>query len=138
MAHSFQTGYGKHTFGVFKEPQTAGDYITKKKAHVMFCNVNPCAPGAKVNTQGDLTLLRNNVISTDIINTTNLDVNLITKMDLADVTVCDPSYNSTDVSGNNDIYYNYTIDPSGQLFGDTICGVNNYVKYLVYNPPTNE
>ena len=137
MAHSFQTGYGKNTFGVFKEPQTSGDYITKKKARVMFCSVNPCAPGAKVNTQGDLSLLRNNVTSTDIINTTSLGVNLITKMDLADVTVTDPSYNSLGAS-DNDVYYTYTIDPSGQLFGNTICGVSNYVKYLVYNPPSNE
>lgn len=138
MAHSFKTGYGKHTFGVFKEPQTASDYITKKKSEVIFCNVNPCVPNIIVNTQGDLTLLRKTLISTDVIDTTNLDVNLITKMDLTDVTSCDPSYNSLNVDANGEIYYTYTIDPSGELFGNTICGLNNYVKYMVYNPPTNE
>ena len=32
-------------------------------------------------------------------------------------------------------YNRYIIDPSGQLFGNTQCGVNNFLNYLVYNPP---
>ena len=32
-------------------------------------------------------------------------------------------------------YLDYTIDPCGNLFGNTLCGSNNYRHYLVYNPP---
>ena len=32
-------------------------------------------------------------------------------------------------------YADYTIDPCGNLFGNTLCGTNNYRNYLVYNPP---
>jgi len=30
-------------------------------------------------------------------------------------------------------YLRYNIDPSGNLFGNTDCGINNFVKYLVNN-----
>ena len=29
-------------------------------------------------------------------------------------------------------YLDYNIDPCGNLFGNTICGINNYVNYMVY------
>ena len=32
-------------------------------------------------------------------------------------------------------YLDYTIDPSGNLFGNTVCGTNNFQNYLVFNPP---
>ena len=31
-------------------------------------------------------------------------------------------------------YLDYTIDPCGKLFGNTICGINNYQNYLQPNP----
>ena len=31
MAHSFKSSSGKPAFGVFSEPQTAGDYLYNKK-----------------------------------------------------------------------------------------------------------
>jgi hypothetical protein len=61
---------------------------------------------------------------------------LITKLDLKDVTVVE------DFSGNvvpstinvtSIPYLSYNIDPSGNLFGNSQCGINNYVKYMVYN-----
>ena len=32
-------------------------------------------------------------------------------------------------------FLDYNIDPSGVLFGNTICGANNYVSFMVYNLP---
>jgi hypothetical protein len=32
-------------------------------------------------------------------------------------------------------YVNYNIDPCGSLFGNSICGINNYQNFVVYNPP---
>ena len=31
--------------------------------------------------------------------------------------------------------WNHTIDPVGELFGNTQCGIENYTHYMVYNPP---
>jgi hypothetical protein len=33
-------------------------------------------------------------------------------------------------------YINYTIDPYGQLFGNSQCGELNYTKYMVFYPPS--
>ena len=52
--------------------------------------------------------------------------------------------NIFDTSGNNYPtnlslltipYLEYTIDPSGNLFGNTVCGTDNFQNYLVFNPP---
>jgi hypothetical protein len=32
-------------------------------------------------------------------------------------------------------YTTYTIDPSGNLFGNTECGLENWKNYLVLEPP---
>ena len=32
--------------------------------------------------------------------------------------------------------WNHTIDPVGELFGNSQCGIENYIHYMVYNPPT--
>ena len=32
-------------------------------------------------------------------------------------------------------YLNYTIDPSGVLFGNTECGINNFENFWVPYPP---
>jgi len=56
---------------------------------------------------------------------------LITKLNLMDVNVVQP----VDMSMNSIPYLYYNIDPSGQLFGNTVCGINNFLNYLEYNPP---
>ena len=74
-------------------------------------------------------------------NKNNLNINLITKLDLTNVCVIEDA--SGNVCANYGIIYveipnfynRYIIDPSGQLFGNTSCGVNNFLNYLVYNPP---
>ena len=59
------------------------------------------------------------------------------KLNLSDVPII------IDTSGNYPAYLDvtsipyldYTIDPSGNLFGNTICGTNNFQNYLQLNPP---
>ena len=71
-------------------------------------------------------------------NNYNLNINLATKLDLTNISIIE------DASGNicpttiiyNEIpnFYNrYIIDPKGELFGNTECGVNNFLSYLVLN-----
>lgn len=143
MAHSFKSKSGKSAFGVFSEPLEAGEYIYNKKARTTYC-VDNCIPKLKVNTESNLMLYkRANKLKfypcKNLINKANLNINLITKLDLKDVPViADLSGNVPTIIEQNAIpYLEYNIDPSGNLFGNTICGINNYVQYMVYDTSYN-
>ena len=152
MAHSFKTNSGYRTFGVFSEPADAGDYTYNKKARASFCVANNCTPAVKVGSQSNLLLFnRSNKISVfpcqNFINKANLNSNLITQLNLFNVpviqnketgdipTTITPALNST-ASTYTPPYLKYNIDPSGNLFGNTVCGINNYINYIEYIPPT--
>jgi hypothetical protein len=152
MAHSFKTNLGKSAFGVYKESLDANEYITNKTAQTTFCYPNVCTPSRTVNTQGNLlSLWRSNKLTFykngyARFNKLNLNMNLITKLDLKYVPVVQSNNtpfetptNINFVDGSTgvfvDPYLNYQIDPSGVLFGNTICGINNYLDFVVYNPP---
>ena len=40
-----------------------------------------------------------------------------------------------DANSQVPFYFYYTIDPLGELFGKTPCGILNYTNYMVFNPP---
>jgi len=140
MAHSFKNFSAKAAFGVNKESNQAGDYILKKKANAIYCK---SCERYTLNSQGDLNLLRmvKNKKKELPFNKNNLNINLVTKLDLKNVCVIEDA--SGNVCSNNGIVYSeipnfyneYIIDPSGHLFGNTSCGINNFLNYLVYNPP---
>ena len=138
----FKPYMGKNTFGVLKEPQEAGQYILNKTATTSFCTPNVCVPSRTLASQSSRLILRkaNKIYFSrcqDPYNTANLNINLVTALDLSGVPVI------IDVSGNYptnlDVtsipYLDYTIDPSGNLFGNTVCGADNYQNYLKFNPP---
>ena len=146
MASSFTTNNGFKSFGVFKESQAPADYTLNKTAKTIFCNANVCVPSKSVGSQGQLSILRaaNNLKYYDCVDSfdkTNLNVNLITKLDLTDVCVIESNtalpecptplgpQTSADASG-------VIIDPFGLLFGNDVCGINNFTRYMVYNPPS--
>jgi len=162
MSNSFKSINGKRTFGGFKESISSSDYINKKKIQQMFCNANL---KTKVVSQGDLQLLRLAKYSKyyccpDPIDTTNLNINLITRLDLSGVSVVvnnethqsptpietgstsivetlialiaeqfDPTLSLTQTVPS---YLQYTIDPNGELFGNTVCGLNNYTRFMTF------
>jgi len=74
------------------------------------------------------------------IDPTQLYINLITKLDLSDniIVVTDLSSNDYPVQINKTAtpYLEYNIDPSGSLFGNTVCGINNFENFIVYNSPS--
>jgi len=138
----FKSYMGKNTFGTLKESNEAGEYILNKNATTIFCSPNSCIPSRTVATQRNrLLLIKANSIyfSTyqNPYNAANLNINLVTKLNLTNVPVIQqnkpyavPAYlNKTAIP-----YLDYTIDPSGNLFGNTICGTDNYQNYLQYNP----
>jgi hypothetical protein len=143
MARSFKTYPGRPTFEVFNEPLDAGEYIKNKRAIATFCGANVCKPSRAVNTQSNLLLLNRanylNYYSCGNIDTTNLYINLLTTLDLSDVPVIQsntaPFISPTTITSSATAYTSYVVDPSGNLFGNTTCGINNYENYLVYNPP---
>jgi len=147
MAHSFKVIPARATFGVFNESNDAGAYILNKKAKATFCAANNCTAGIKVKSQGNLLLLKqSNYLNfyqcTNNIDPTNLNINLITKLNLQNVPVIQsnksPYETPTSIIPNttsSTIYLDYIIDPIGNLFGNTPCGLNNYLNYLEYNPP---
>lgn len=137
MSRPFKTYSGKATFAEVKEPISGREYILNKIAKMNYCNSNMCLPNQKVNTQGNLLLLKksNKLKNTSNFNKNELYNNLYTKLDLKDICPI------TDLSGNCPVeidplnpippYINYIIDPSGALFGDSSCGITNFTSYMV-------
>jgi hypothetical protein len=147
MAHSFKNYPAKPAFGSNRESINAGDYILRKKARSAFCTSGICPQKYILNTQGELNLLRTAKYLDSAkcklpFDKNNLNINLVTKLDLTDVCViADATANacatSIIYSEIPDFYNEYIIDPSGNLFGNTQCGINNFLSYLVYNPRYN-
>ena len=147
MSRPFKPYMGKNTFGVLKEPQEAGQYILNKKAINSFCPPNVCVPSRTVVTQSNKLLLRqaNEIYFSDCRNPysiADLNINLVTKLNLSDVPVIQqnnvtnpPSTIPAYLDTTTIPYLAYTIDPSGNLFGNTICGTNKIQNYLQFNPP---
>lgn len=140
----FNTYMGKNTFGVLKEPQNSGDYILNKRSLVGFCPPSVCSSISRSGiTQSDRLSLKkaNALYFSDLQNpydSADLNINLVTQLDLSGRSVI------ADASGNAPAqlsiysipYLDYTIDPSGSLFGNTICGATNFTQYLTYTDPS--
>jgi hypothetical protein len=132
MARSFNTNSGRSAFGVFKEPNTSGDYVLNKKSKSTFCSRNKRICCNTFSDQSNLLSAKKlNTVNYKLINTSDLDINLITELNLKDVNV----FQTFGMSSEPFFYYN--IDPSGQLFGNTTCGINNFLHYSEYTPPYN-
>ena len=145
MAHSFKTNSGKASFGVFSEPLEASEYIYNKKARATYCAPNNCTPKVRVGAESNLLLFNRSkrlafYPCKNAINKANLYINLITKMDLTSVPVI-LDFSGNQVPSTIDLtsipYLRYDIDPSGNLFGNTTCGINNFEKYMVYDVSNN-
>jgi hypothetical protein len=144
MSRPFAKNNGKTTFAQFKEPLNASQYTLTKKIKNEFCKPDYCQPNKNVYSQSNYIRLKQvNYIELNPcnnINNTQLYINLITKLDLSNNAIV-----VTDLSGNGypvridttvEPYLKYNIDPNGNLFGNTVCGVNNFENYLAYNKPS--
>ena len=146
----------KPAFGTLKENGFQSDYIANKKAKLIYCKERLYCDkllrassydqkslfnrGLNIKNLGNCTLLP--------FNKSNLIVNLYSKEDLVDVctvikgypcdqinecTACDTPC-TIDADLTEPFNFNYTIDPQGTLFGNTPCGVNNFVHYMEFTP----
>ena len=144
MARPFtNSSSANKAFGVFSGSQDAGNYIHNKKAKSTYCS-NTCSPSLKFGSESNRLLFKTSYKMgvypcLNSINKANLNINLITKLDLTDVHVIQDFSGNTWPSTINtmntvpDPYLRYNIDPSGNLFGNDICGINNWEKYMVYS-----
>lgn len=118
--NSFNINQPSSTFAKVKESQTAGDYISRKKSKYTFINksVNCCSTYPNFNKLQ----LYSNLYSELRLNnnvpviTKNINKETPTKLDNTAIP-----------------YLEYTIDASGNLFGNSVCGINNYRNYVIYN-----
>lgn len=141
MSRPFAKNNGKTTFAQLKDTYDAGEYISIKKTKYSFCKPDYCHPNNNLYSQSNYMLLKkaNNIKldPCDYIDKTQLYINLITKLDLSDnvIIVEDLSGNTNPVIIDTmiDPYLKYNIDPCGNLFGNTVCGITNFEHYRKYN-----
>ncbi len=109
----------KAAFGTLKKNMYQSDYLNKKKNVVTNCNNRLCKTQSSYFSE----------------NKYNLIIGQYTEMNLKDVVTVD-NITSTPVVINpydtKPFYYTNTIDPYGQLFGKSQCGILNFNHYIVY------
>lgn len=138
----FKPYLGKTTFESLNKPIQAGEYTTLKgEASLKRCVLNTCGHKRNGALPQSIHLLLKRTksfycsICLDPYNPADLNNNLVTQLNLSGVPVilenethAAPAYLSTAVVP----YIAYRIDPSGNLFGNTICGANNFTEYVEY------
>ena len=137
MAHALQPIPANPAFKKIKESNYASDYIYNKKSIITYCNEKKNFACKKSWNQGNYLLYNNGRTRADQClyagNTSELYSNLFTKENLTGVcTVEDIQYKtcSPKLSNADPFYDTYNIDPNGELFGRSQCGINNYVMYM--------
>lgn len=139
------TSSANKAFGTLSESQTSGDYINNKKARISYCNSNTCIPYQNLASSNNLLLYKRAkkllvYPCLNSINKANLNINLISKLDLSGVPVIQNYANNSvpsTIKTTSIPFLDYHIDPSGNLFGNTICGTNNFEHYMVYDASYN-
>jgi len=124
------------------------DYITNKKIKYQMNNSNTNSVIFNYpsnyqtdSTQGNLLLFNQYRYPRKNYNSFNLISGLYTKLDLKNVNVLETTTNPTTTPtsinptllSTTPFYENYTIDPNGALFGNTQCGINNYINFRTSN-----
>lgn len=155
MSHSFNNCSSKKCFAQFKEPTVAGDYISKKNIKYSYWSFNSfnCCPTKTYlarftpSNAGNYIKKKHINYSTCVphkikeFNKTQLYINLITQLqlntDMQVITNNNTGISPTLIDPTENPNILYTIDPSGILFGNYICSINNWQNYLVYNEPIN-
>ena len=140
MAQSFNKN---NCFGANRESIDAGNYIQKKKARATYCNSNVCIKKNTGNYENYNLLHTAQQLDTYNcylpFNKYDLNRNLFTELDTSGVCVLrDASNNAcaTTIDPSLNIFDSYIIDPSGVLFGNSNCGLNNFVNLMVKNLDT--
>lgn len=144
----------KSAFGTLKQVSYQSDYIINKKSKLNYCNDGTgvkCNKIINYSNYNQFNLFNNgryvNALDTKKIlpfNKTDLIAGLYSKMNLnnvctvingypcSSIETCDSCSNIVTVDANSSIpfYVTNTIDPIGELFGNSQCGINNFIDYM--------
>lgn len=140
--YSGTTTNGSQTFGQLSASRNASDYISNKKAKSTLCNSKICLPKTPtINQSSYLLSKKSNYIRYSTTtnpegeNKNNLASGLNTTIDLLNVPVIQNTsgVSPTTISTSSIHYLTYVIDPSGVMFGNTICGLNDINDFRILN-----
>jgi hypothetical protein len=128
------------TFSKFTNKLHSNDYTVPKAVKSVYCTSNNCKTNEKVYSQSNYINLKKlqlfNELKNDI-NHNQLYINLITKLDLTGnipiISDLSNNYYPAIIDTSANTYLTYNIDPSGILFGNTVCNIDNWKKLIVYN-----
>lgn len=132
----------KPAFGTNIESDDAGNYIKNKTAKASFCNALKCPQTTIGISQSNYLQLKQarylgNFRCSPKYGNINLNSNLYTTMNLENVCVINSLATNTcpdtKINPSNVFYTTYQIDPYGLLFGNSQCGINNYLQYRQNN-----
>ena len=140
--YSGSTTNGVQAFGQPSTTLNASDYISNKKSNLILCNSRMCLPKTPTINQSNYLLLKKaNYIKYS--NATNpqgsskncLASGLTTTIDLLNVSVIQNNAGTSPatISTSSVPYLTYAIDPSGVMFGNTICGLNDVNNFRIIN-----
>lgn len=152
MTHAFKTISAKPTFGNLRENLYQSDYIHRKKS-LSLLNTKPSRHELNSFNIHNCTFLpsnKNNLIAgqytklnlTDVCTVSEINYKVNPQPCSFDLSyICNPCQNNSLIKINPKIetkpfYYQYQIDPLGELFGKTQCGELNYTHYMIYKPYT--
>lgn len=140
MANSYKNvSSAKKAFGNLQSGQDASDHTKNISMLNMYKNINRCHAYTRVLNSSQLMNIRNMEIMRNSryynYNKANLSLNLVSKLNLKNLCVikvatglCPAIMDCAYVP-----YTTYIIDPSGDLFGNTPCGLTNYTNFLECN-----
>lgn len=138
MSRPFSHNSAKTTFANVKNTKDASSYVQEKKTRYSFCQPNICHPNKNMGSQSDYIRLReaNRLkFRQDTFNKTQLYMNLYTQLNLNEnISVISYLLDGTTpviIDTNVTPYLTYNIDPSGILFGNSVCDINNYERFIV-------
>lgn len=154
MAHAYTIYPAKPAFGNYAKHLSYSEVLENKRAnHIYYdcnrtnsvdCQGDNCKPTNRIWSQGDLIAIRkitNQACASGCevlpFNKSNLQVNLITELDLEGIIILElnsnPGYASKIDPLLKPIYSYYTIDPNNKLSGNTPCAIQKYVNYMILN-----
>ena len=139
MMHAYTIIPAKPAFGNYTKHFSYADVMANKRANHIYYN---CKRTNHINSQGELMAIRkitnsacDNGCNVLPFNKTNLQVNLITQLDLNNILILelntDPGKPAKIDPTLTPIYSYYTIDPDNKLSGDTPCAIQKFVNYII-------
>ncbi len=120
------------TFGTIRENLYQSDYIIRKKKRINYCKKNKlhCVPNLETFNKSNLIYGQYSASNLQNVCTVSKGPPP-TKPDSKPCQAAGVIINQTETTP---FYWNYTIDPLGELFGRSQCGELNYTQYMIFKP----